>query len=135
MRRGVTLVELVVAIALFSLCLVVVWTQMRQSTQVEGKSSREAQFAMQQALLFDQLTFDLRSSVALTVDGPSRYRIQRLVETDTGPVSVEVVYDVDKDRSRVTRTLAGAAPQAFDFFELLPERVQFRLDIEKLANP
>lgn len=131
-RLGVTLVEVLVAMLLLLLVVVLVFTAVRQGTRVEGASTRDSQLALQQAFLYETLSSDLHSSFDVKQPGSDQFVIHRYEDTGHDAKEVKVVYKIDEKNLRIVREVDGEKPTTFDFDKIMPERMKFRLEIEKV---
>lgn len=131
MRRGFTLIEVSIVIAIMVVILVAVWSALSQLGRSEQATDREATRALMQARLAEVLQRDLRSATDARAGGDGEYLIDRYVLTPNDRLEVKRVVWKKVDAFKISRTLEGEPPQEWNFRGLLKNDgpgVQFRID-------
>lgn len=115
-RRGFTLVELVLAMALALVVTVFAWRALYQLTDREtgalSRARQRSEWAMQQSLVMELLLRDVRSAAEIPPDTGTGLVLWRYVPTADGGLDLrEVRWSFDD--STLVREEEGRAPQRF----------------------
>ena len=129
-RRGFTLVEISIVIAILVVIMVAVWSALSQLGRSEKATDREATRALMQARLAEMLQRDLRSATGVHPSGDRGYRIDRWVLAGD-KLEIKAALWRQVDEFKISRTLGSDPPQEFNFRGLLDTDspgLTFRMD-------
>lgn len=130
MRRGFTLTELMVAMAIGMIATVVAYAAVHLMARAERTTDRHASRTLAEARLAEMLIRDLRSAAGVTRDSDTAYRITRWVLEQGKMVKREATWRV-VDKVRVMREMPGEPRTVFDFDGLLdPDQPAFKFRVE-----
>ena len=131
MRRGFTIVELLVAMVIGLAVMIVAYGAMHLMIKAEEGTDKRATRAMAEARLSEMLMRDLRSSVAVTPKSTAEYTITRYVMDAGKMVTKDATWKVLKG-VKVTRDLPGDTSMTFDFDGLLdPNEPAFKFRVDR----
>jgi len=114
-RRGTTVLETVVVVALVAVTVGAAWFVVRSGRATEGRLEREQEFERLEARLHAAVKRDLRSAVDLRCVAADRYDLQVLGdgESGEGPVVTAVTWTTNHG-GRVVRRQTGERTETFD---------------------
>ena len=140
-RRGFTLIELVVAMAIGLVLIVLAYNAILLMTTGEKLTDKEASRAIVESRLMQALLMDLRSATDMTTSdsaAETRYVIKRWnLKKDKSLEPKQVTWVVVKDPKKpvVTRQMEGEKLETFGFSGLLePNTPAFELKVERLKD-
>lgn len=142
-RRGVTVVELMLALGIASVFMVVAWDAVGTLRRQEAAGTERSQRALLDAQVLELAQRDLRAAEGPpeALPGGSGYAITRSVLTaDGGLQRVTVLWLQEKDDQgrtrRLVRQVEGQAPQRFEYSEVLDdsEALAFKFEVSEEAD-
>lgn len=135
MRRGVTLIELMIALVIGAIIVGVAYNAIHLMLRSEQSTDRDASRALAEALVMETLLQDVRSARSVVPAGTG-YKITRNVVAGgrIAEAPLVVTWDI-VDGPKVRRQVGSERPQIFDFSTLVsPADPPFKFQLERTPD-